>query len=40
MRFGDICVAKKLDVKGQNADLKMFMINEIKDQFNVSLTLK
>ena len=39
MRFGDICVAKQLDVKGQNADLKMFMINEIQHQFNVSLTL-
>ena len=36
MRFGDICETKKLDAKGENADLKMFVINEIFNQLNVS----
>ena len=40
MRFGDICGAKKLDAKGENADLKMHLINEIHNQVNVSSTLK
>ena len=38
MRFGDICGAKKLDAKGENADLKMYLINEIHNQLNVSST--
>ena len=39
MRFGDICETKKLDAKGENADLKMNIINDIYDQINVSLTI-
>ena len=39
MRFGDICKTKKLDAKGENADLKMNIINEIHNQINVSLII-
>ena len=39
MRFGDHCEMKKLNAKGENANLKMNIINEIHDQINVSSTI-
>ena len=40
MRFGSNCGAKKLVAKGENADLKMHLINEIHNKLNVSSKLK